>query len=82
MAQRLALALVYTFGSGTPGVQSLCLTALCVVYCNLHLVARPFANKYTHALQVRLHSSCSVGHVISPCRRSHSISFARAPGSV
>ena len=64
MAQRLALALVYTFGSGTPGVQSLCLTALCVVYCNLHLVAKPFANKYTHALQVGLHSSCSVGHAI------------------
>jgi len=54
MAQRLALGLVFTFGSSAPGVQSLALTGLCVLYCCLHLVARPFANKYTHRLQVRV----------------------------
>ncbi len=48
------LALVFTFGTPYPGVQSIVLTSLCLVYEVLHLVFRPMRSQESQTLQTIL----------------------------
>jgi hypothetical protein len=54
MAQRLLLALIYTFGSSFPGLQSLVLTFLCATFTLLHCLVAPLKNDRAQLLQAML----------------------------
>jgi hypothetical protein len=54
LVQRLALALVFTFGASQPGVQALVLTALCVLFGFVHVAVEPLRNASAHTLQTSL----------------------------
>jgi hypothetical protein len=49
-----ALALVFTFASGSPGVESLALTLLCIAYLAVHMGVRPMRSPATQTLQTTL----------------------------
>lgn len=51
MAQRLALALVYTFLSSFPGIQALVLATMCAVFCAVHNLCRPLRSPQAQSLQ-------------------------------
>jgi hypothetical protein len=54
LAQRLALAIVFTFGASQPGAQALVLTALCVLFGFVHVAVEPLRNSSSHTLQTSL----------------------------
>ena len=49
-----ALGVVYAFGSSQPGVQSLILTLLCLMYTVLHCVLAPLRNPEANTMQTWL----------------------------
>lgn len=65
MAQRLVLAMVYTFASSDPGVQSLFLTLLCVGFFAWHLLTAPLRSQQSQTLQSMMLLACLVGVALS-----------------
>ncbi len=52
MGQRVLLGLVFTFApASAPAAQSVVLTLLCVVFLVAHMIASPFVDKHSQALQ-------------------------------
>ena len=60
MAQRLVLALLYTFLSAAPGSQALLLGTLCAVFCTVHHACRPMRSPQAQTLQGALLMCLSV----------------------
>lgn len=54
MLQRLVLALVFSLGTSSPGVQSLLLTLLCLLFTILHCALQPMRDPQANTLQTVL----------------------------
>lgn len=60
MSQRLALAMVFTFGASHPGVQSLALATLCVLFAVTSGMLAPLRDRSAQALHTVLLLGLSV----------------------
>ena len=71
MCHRLALALLYTFGSKLPMLQAMIATVMCAALTVVHAWVRPLRSRDAQALQVR---PCFLGRIyrpLSPLSTSH-----------